>query len=232
MRFIKEISSKLHEIPDRMRRCRPMGVVLAIAVVLQFGFIAYANLFTIREVMDNDMAKLFVHIAEMWRTKSVIIPGWVYDTTVEIDCSSVLAVFIYGITGDIYISFGIANIIFLSLYLYIIARFAEVAGFTPEAGRLAMLAVMIPYSFGQLLYFDMMFFGGAYYCMKVAVRYIFLYRVMSLESAGCHCPSYACALRLSQLFQAVYMYLSAECCRCLWCMCLFPERPGRGVYMR
>ncbi|MBO6147697.1 MAG: hypothetical protein J6O70_08990 [Lachnospiraceae bacterium] len=184
MRFIKEISSKLHDIPDRMRRCRPMGVVLAIAVVLQFGFIAYANLFTIREVMDNDMAKLFVHIAEMWRTKSVLIPGWVYDTTVEIDCSSVLAVFIYGITGDIYISFGIANIIFLILYLYIIARFAEEAGFTPEAGRLAMLAVMIPYSFGQLLYFDMMFFGGAYYCMKVAVPLIAIYLFVSGDVFG------------------------------------------------
>ena len=173
------MQEKIREIISAAKKHVSLGVLLTVAVVIQFVFIAYANLFTIREVMDNDMAKLFVHIAEMWESKSVLIPGWVYDTTVEIDCSSVLAVLFYGITGNIFVSFGLANIIFLFLYLYIIKRFAETAGFAPEAGKLAMLAVMIPYSFGQLLYFDMMFFGGAYYCMKAAVPLLAVYLLVS-----------------------------------------------------
>ncbi len=173
------IRDKLHEIISDIRGRKPLEIVLALAVLIQFAFIAYVNLFTIDEVLDNDMAKLFVHIAEMWRTKSVLIPGWIYTTTVEIDCPAIIAVFLYGITDNIYLSSGISNIVFLILYLYIIHELAQCAGFSRGAGLLAMLAVMIPYSFGQLLYFNLMFFGGAYYCMKASVPLIAIYILVS-----------------------------------------------------
>jgi hypothetical protein len=178
-------------MPDKIRsawkRAYDSGWVdriLSAFVVIQVAFIVYVNLFTMRDVLDNDMAKLFVNVAEMWRQKRIIIPGWIYDTTVEIDCSSVIAVLLYGITKNIFISFGIANIIFLFLYLFITDTLLKNVGFDGTAVKVAMLALMTPYSFGQLLYIDMLFFGGAYYCMKVAVPLLALTILLSEDATS------------------------------------------------
>ena len=158
--------------------------ILSAFVVIQVVFFVYVNLFTMRDVLDNDMAKLFVNVAEMWRQKRILIPGWIYDTTVEIDCSSVIAVLLYGITKNIFISFGIANIIFLFLYLFITDNLLKNVGFDGTAVKVAMLALMTPYSFGQLLYIDMLFFGGAYYCMKAAVPLLALTILLSKDETS------------------------------------------------
>ncbi|MCR5748484.1 MAG: hypothetical protein K6G03_12310 [Lachnospiraceae bacterium] len=166
------MTERVKKAAERAGKYINLSNILTVAVIIQVIFIAYVNLFTMEEILDNDMAKLFVHIAEMWKQKKVLIPGWVYDTTVEIDCPAIIAVFLYGITKNIYISSGISNVIFLLLFLYIIHVLVKTAGFSVDAGKLAMLVIMIPYSFGQLLYFNMLFFGGAYYVMKVVIPLI------------------------------------------------------------
>ncbi len=151
----------------RDKYLRDIGI-LDIAVAVQVLFIAFQNLFTIRDVLDNDMSKLFVHIAEMWKHKNIFIADWLYED-LELGFSSVFAFFIYGITKNIYFSFGLASIIFLLIYLYVISEFLGTAGFGREEKRFAMLVFMVPYSYGQLMYTHMMFFSASYYCIKVLV---------------------------------------------------------------
>lgn len=205
-----------HKISAAWKKAVERGLierVLQAAVVIQIAFIVYINLFTIPQVLDNDMAKLFVNIAEMWRQKRVLIPGWVYDTTVEIDCSSVLAVLFYGITKDIFLSFGIANIVFLFLYLFITRSLLGIAGFEGTAVKLAMLALITPYSFGQLLYIDMLFFGGAYYCMKAAVPLLAITVLLSDESHRMRTVFFSVLLTLFALITGFssgpYVFVSA-----------------------
>ena len=145
--------------------------VLDIAVFIQVLFISFQNLFTIRDVLDNDMSKLFVHIAEMWKNKNIFISDWLYED-LELGFSSVFAFFIYGITRNIYFSFGLASIIFLLIYLYVIWEFLGTADFGREERLFAMLVFMVPYSYGQLMYSHMMFFSASYYCIKVLVPLI------------------------------------------------------------
>lgn len=147
--------------------------IFEIAVVIQFLFISFQNLFTIRDVLDNDMGKLFAHIAEMWKQKNIFIADWLYED-LELGFSSVFAFFIYGITKNIYVSFGLASIIFLIIYLYVIHELLGLAGFDQKAQCVAMLAFMVPYSYGQLMYTHMLFFGPGYYCIKVLVPLIAL----------------------------------------------------------
>ena len=43
---------------------------------MQFLFLIYANLKLIPETLDNDVAKLFLHIIKMWEHKTLFVPDW------------------------------------------------------------------------------------------------------------------------------------------------------------
>ncbi len=88
-------------------------------VVIEIACLIYYN-FATNYVFDQDSAKLMYHTIKMWENKSLIIPDWTYMTTGEWDCSSILAMPIYGITGNIILSFAIANVINIVIFSAII----------------------------------------------------------------------------------------------------------------
>ena len=53
--------------------------------VLQFVLIAGFNLFDTPRAVDSDSAKLFLHAMEIAENKTLLLPGWIYTTTLEID---------------------------------------------------------------------------------------------------------------------------------------------------
>ena len=101
---------------DEKKRSMNNGltIVLAVFLAVQCILTVFANLVLITENIDCDIAKLYVHAVEMWRNGRILIPGWSYLTTLELDCPLLFAVPLYGLTGNIFLSFGISNIIFLN----------------------------------------------------------------------------------------------------------------------
>lgn len=88
-------------------------------VVIEIACLIFYNL-AANYVFDQDTAKLMYHTIKMWENKSLIIPDWTYMTTGEWDCSSILAMPIYGITGNIILSFAIANVLNIVVFSAII----------------------------------------------------------------------------------------------------------------
>ena len=145
------------------------AAVLLILLGIQLCFLVYTNLFCIFKTLDNDTAKLFIHAVEMWKNKTAFIPSWTNQTTLEIDCPLFIAVFIYGLTGNIYISFGIADIILTAFLFYVAVRILKRIGASSEERLTTLVVLLIPYSFGQLLYYNMTFFSGGQYLVKTLV---------------------------------------------------------------
>ncbi len=139
----------------------------AIIISIQIIFLFYTNLFCIPKTMDNDTAKLFIHAMEIWKNKTVFIPSWSNQSTLEIDCPLFLAVFIYGICKDIYISFGISNLILAGLAVFVSYKLLKRLDLTANVILYTLAVILIPYSFGQLLYYNMTFFAGGQYAVKV-----------------------------------------------------------------
>lgn len=73
-----------------------MEMVFIGLLLIQCGLWVYFNLFR-QVVVDYDAAKLMYHTKEMWRNKTFFIDGWLYTTTGEWDCSSILAAPLYGL---------------------------------------------------------------------------------------------------------------------------------------
>ena len=142
--------------------------------IFQFIFLCCANLLWSSHIIDCDMSDLYGHVREMWRTGSIMIKGWDYSTTLEIDSSALLALPIYGVTGNIFLSFAISNIIFIILWYFVIYRLVINCGGNNTAAFLAIDMVMIPYSIGMLEYFNMLFFNGGQYTIKVLIPLVFL----------------------------------------------------------
>ena len=146
---------------------------LLLIVIAQVAFLSYMNLFEAPKMIDYDGAKLYKHAIEMWENKSLFIPGWKYITTMELDCSLFLALPIYAVSHNIFTSFGIANIIILSIF----KRTRLQKGYA----LLSVSLVLMPYVSGMLEYFNMMFFNGSQYTVKVMVPLLFILLVTTEE---------------------------------------------------
>ncbi len=153
---------------EHMKRKLTLRELLLLAILLlEFGFVAYANLRLIPRTLDCDSAMLMTHAIEMWNTKHVFIPSWVMETMLEIDTALMGAVPLYGLTGNIYAAFGITNILILLAYWFFFNSLLKRMGQGITTRLTACILLTIPWSFGQLLYFNMMFFSGGYYGLKV-----------------------------------------------------------------
>lgn len=140
-------------------------LILWFILCVQIGFIAYANFFLQGKNIDSDMARLYVHAIEIWKNRSYYIPGWSYVTTAEWDCSLLFAVPFYGITGNVYVAFACANMIFVAIWIWTI--FSLFGGKDKIYPLVALNLILIPYGVGMLSYFNMLFFNGGQYVVKV-----------------------------------------------------------------
>lgn len=154
---------------------------LLLIVIAQVAFLSYMNLFEAPKMIDYDGAKLYKHAIEMWENKSLFIPGWKYITTMELDCSLFLALPIYAVSHNIFTSFGIANIIMALFYIVIILSIFKRTRLQKGYALLSVSLVLMPYVSGMLEYFNMMFFNGSQYTVKVMVPLLFILLVTTEE---------------------------------------------------
>lgn len=142
--------------------------VLALAIMfgVQCVFIFLSNVFLGPKNLDCDMSMLYVHTIEMWRNKTLLIPDWKYLTSLELDCPALLAVLFFGITKNIYLAFGLSHLCILGIYTWTFFRIfrGQENAMYP---LLCLNLITIPYGIGQLDYFNMMFFNGGQYAIKV-----------------------------------------------------------------
>ncbi|MBD5454671.1 MAG: hypothetical protein HDR30_10215 [Lachnospiraceae bacterium] len=124
-------------------------------------------------MIDFDGAKLYMHAMEMWRNKSFLIPDWKYITTMELDCSLLLAVPFYGLLHNIFLAFGISNMIMVCCYIIVIYMIFNYTPYRIHAFA-AVNLVLMPYAYGMLAYFNMMFFNGSQYVIKVMLPLLFV----------------------------------------------------------
>lgn len=144
-----------------------MFAFLGLAVI-EIAFLIYYN-FATNYVFDHDSAKLMYHTIKMWENKSLIIPDWTYMTTGEWDCSSILAMPIYGITGNIILSFAIANTLNIIIFSVIVRVLMKSVNVPDTYIFLALAIILMPYSWGMLNYTNMLFYSGAQYIYKVLI---------------------------------------------------------------
>lgn len=155
-------------------------IALGVILVLQIVGIMYCNFALMPNYVDADSSKVLLRVMKMWEHKSLVVPGWTHMTTMEWDCASMLALPLYGLTGNIFTAFGIANVLFALIYVGVMfVLFSDKKAIYPI---LASNFILVPYSVGMLDYFNMMFFGAAQYVIKVLVPLLIIAMLLAYEN--------------------------------------------------
>ncbi|MDD2970502.1 MAG: hypothetical protein PHE02_00025 [Lachnospiraceae bacterium] len=141
-------------------------------VLMQIFMILYVNLFQMPYHLGYDVSSYMMKAIEVWRQKTLFIDHWYHQTTLYIDNAMPIASLLYGMTGNIFLSYGIANCIISGLLLTVFYGICK----SLELGKVSTLALLnlflCPYlmeslnNWNDLGYFSMMFTSMASYGVK------------------------------------------------------------------
>lgn len=152
-----------------------LGLMLIIQLICLFLF----NVLKLNDYMDPDAANLFSHMYKVVHERTYLIPGWIYTTTLELDCSLLLAAPIYAITRSVPVAVGITNLIYAVFFIYV---WMKVLRKESLYSRLIFAnLVLIPYQIGMLDYYNMMFFSGGQYLIKTLIPVILIAILLQSE---------------------------------------------------
>lgn len=161
-------------------------LVFLILALVQFAFLVYLNIFRCRSWIDHDASMLYSHTIHMWEQKKFVLPFYAEETFLHIDTSCLFAMPLYGLTKDIFLSYGISNILFLVLTLWVIWDLLDKIGARTVYRYAAFLLYMIPYRMGMLQYTAMLFYECSFYnvCILVPLLCIDLFLTKKEETRG------------------------------------------------
>ena len=162
--------------------------VTGTAAVLEVLMLFYFNIFHLRDALDHDFAMVMRHVMEMADRHTLFLPYWNYMSQGEMDESSLIALPVYMLTGNIYLGYAIAGIVNILLWAWVIWRLLAIADISFEYRFLAMCLIFTIYDLGMLEYTNMLFFAGAYYVYKVLTPLMMLILMLTDWSGGYRIP--------------------------------------------
>ena len=184
-------------------------------LVLQFAYIVFLNLFKSQGWIDHDGAMLYTHTINMWNQRSFILPFYSEQTYFDFDTSALLAMPLYGLINNIFLAYGIANVVFLSLTLYVMNDLLKKYKVNDIYRYVAMIIYLIPYRIGLDEYTNMLFYECSFYniCILITVLAVDLFISEQAEETGRKyyilMALYAVLIVLSAISRGTYMMLMA-----------------------
>lgn len=146
-------------------RTRTEWLLFAI-VVLQIVTIFVFNFTRMKYCMDYDSICAVTQAAEIWKQKTLILSDWAYQTTLGWDSGVPLVALVYGLTKNLFFSYGLVNCLFVLFYVYVYNRVCNDLNLSKLAKYVVMILLFTPYSLNQLGYAKMLFTAAAYYNVK------------------------------------------------------------------
>lgn len=184
-------------------------------LVLQFVYIVVLNLFKNQGWIDHDGAMLYTHTINMWNQRSFILPFYSEQTYFDFDTSALLAMPLYGLIKNIFLAYGIANVVFLSLTLYVMNDLLGKLKVNDIYRYVAMIIYLIPYRIGLDEYTNMLFYECSFYniCILITVLAVDLFISEQADETGRKyyilMALYAVLIILSAISRGTYMMLMA-----------------------
>lgn len=162
-------------------------IFMAGIVLVQIAVIAYCNLVELQHHLGFDASSAYLQAVEVWRSKSLIPSTFALTTTLGLDSPVPLAALLYGLTNNIFLAFGLTNLFFdiiIVFIFYLILREFNCSAFQILLGMIFLLCpFMTPDHFtdNNLSYFAMVLGEQGSYSIKIITMLLLLLSVIKLE---------------------------------------------------
>ena len=103
----------------------PTKYIFWFLLAAQIVFLSIVTLLAGDRIIDGDTGRLYQHMSAIWEAGTLFVPGWIYPTTIELDCALILALPFYGLTKDAVVAFGCASIVMLALWSFLLCAVAK-----------------------------------------------------------------------------------------------------------
>lgn len=145
-------------------------IMLLLLFIAQLLVVIYFNLTTLINHMSFDSSWSFLKAALMWNEKTISSNLWAEQTSTFFDSSMPLASLLYGITNELFISYGLANIFVVVCVLLCMNSILNLLEINNLKAKLFVFNLIIcPFltnGFHELGYFNTMLGGPAFYSVR------------------------------------------------------------------
>ncbi|MCR4797263.1 MAG: hypothetical protein K5853_02325 [Lachnospiraceae bacterium] len=156
---------------------------LLIILAAQFCFLAYVNLFCNEALNDFDAAGAYVHILDVYKSRSLFPATYGYATTMDVDSTVWLGALIFAICKNVFVAQGICNILVILAYLFVIREIFQAIHGNREAMLISMILILVPYSMGMVGYWNLMFVGVACNTVRNLIPLLYFSVILDLYDA-------------------------------------------------
>ncbi len=155
-------------------------VVLA-ALIAQIAFIMLMNIFRADTIIDFDSSSIYMHEMEMGSQGRIFPAEYSYQASMDLDGAAVISAFLYRVTGNIFLSRGIANNLVVILYIFAVSTVLAGLPVSKTWKRFCVLLFFIPYSVNILGYWRTMFTGGGFFAFRALVPILIISLILDLK---------------------------------------------------
>lgn len=213
----------------RTKAERFLLVLVAIQIVAIFIF----NFTRMKYSMDYDAICAVTQAAEMWKQKTLFLSDWSYQTTLGLDSGVPVVALIYGLTKNLFFSYGLVNSLFVLFYVYVYNRVCTDLSMSRVGKYFIFLILFTPYTLGQLEYAKMLFTAAAYYNLKAIMSVMAVSIMIRFYKKGDHqflfCGIFYLFLFLSSVSTSVYALM---CCVFPVILFLFIEVMRKNMFFK
>lgn len=157
-----------------MKKPMRAGAVAASLAAAQIVFLLAVTFAAGGATLDGDAAKVCANLRGVWAQGRLILQDWVYPTTMELDCALLPALPFYGLTGDPVLALHLADALLIFAWAGAIWLLGRRLGARRRVAALAVLVTLVPWRFGMLDSWNMLFLNAAQYSFKVLLPLLLL----------------------------------------------------------
>lgn len=154
---------------------------------IQILMIGYLNLTHNQYHLGYDSSVFFTKIIEIVNQQTLFPDNWSDQTTLMLDSPILVAALLYKITGNLFVSYGISNLITLASLIIPIYWIFKTLELSRCSFLISLCFILSPflspfyYSNNSLDYFFGVFYNSAFYSVKLVTIILIIYTVLALE---------------------------------------------------
>ena len=187
---MSELKVITREIKSSMKNRKRLELSLLASFLFQFVVTIYFNLFCIKPHTGFDSSWDYLKTVLIWNEKTLINPSWAEQNNFLLDTTTLPATIFYGITKNVFLSYGICNILILILIFWCLSSILTKMNIGLKGKLIALNLVICPYLTNgfdghlDIGYFSNVISGATHSSVRVLIALLIIKQFITIKETN------------------------------------------------